>query len=80
MKRFLLNLSTTAFVVLMTMGALDMLEKQNYIIAGVFLFLAFWFPARDELDELFKRRFGVGTDAEADSNIGNEVGSQEKTR
>jgi hypothetical protein len=80
MKRLFLNFSTTAFVLLMTMGALDMLDKQNYIIAGVFLFLAFCFPARDELGAIFKRRFGVGTDAEADSNIGHEGGSQEKVR
>lgn len=78
MKRLFLNLSTTAFVILMTMGALDMLDEQSYILAGVFLFLAFWFPSRDELDELFKRRLRVGMDAEADSNIGHEVRSQEK--
>jgi hypothetical protein len=80
MKRLLLNISTTAGVMLLTMGALSMLESQNYIIAGVFLFLAFWLPAYGELDRLFKRRFGIATDTEAHSKTGKECGSQEKSR
>lgn len=77
MKRLFLNISTTAGVVLFTMGALHMLESQNYIIAGVFLFFAFWLPAYEELDILFKRRFRIGTDAEVNSETGKGVGSDE---
>ena len=74
MKRLFLNISTTAGVVLFTMGALSMLESQNYIMAVVFLFFAFWLPAHDELDALFKRRFGIGTDTETDPKTGEGVG------
>ena len=80
MKRLFLNVSTTALVMLLTMGALDMLEKQNYIIAGVFLFIAILYPAQNELDTLFKRKFGIATDTEADSKTGRGVESQEKNR
>lgn len=77
MKRLFLNFSTTACVVLFTMGALSMLESQNYILAGVLLFLAFWFPAQDELNTQFKRRFGIGTDTDADSKTAKEIGPEE---
>jgi hypothetical protein len=66
MKRLLLNISTTAGVVLLTMGALSMLESQNYIVAGILLCFAFWLPAYGELNTLFKRKFGIGTDTETD--------------
>ena len=80
MKRLFLNISTTAGVVLFTMGALSMLESQNYIMAGVLLFFAFWLPAYDELDRLFKRRYGIGTDTETDPKTGKGVGSEERSR
>ncbi len=79
MKRLLLNVSTTALVMLLTMGALDRLEKQNYIIAGVYLFIAFLFPAQNELDTLFRRRFGIATGTKVDSKTGRGVESQEKS-
>ena len=79
-SRWYLAISTTACVVLFTMGALSMLESQNYIMAGVFLFFAFWVPLQDELDRLFKRRFGIGTDTETDPKTGKGVGSEEKSR
>lgn len=80
MKRLFLNISTTACVVLFTMGALSMLDSQHYILAGVFLFLAFWVPAQDELDTLVKRRFGVGADTETDPKTGKGVGSEQRNR
>jgi hypothetical protein len=80
MKRLFLNFSTTACVVLFTMGALSMLESQNYMMAGVLLFFAFWLPAHDELNTLFKRRIGIGTDTDGDSKTGKGVGSEEKIR
>ena len=78
MKRLFLNISTTAAVVLFTMAALDMLEKENYVMTGVFFLLAFWLPAQNERDTLVKRRFGLGTDTETDPKTGNGVGSEER--
>lgn len=80
MKRLFLNISTTAGVVLFTMGALSMLESQNYILVGVFLLLAFWLPAQEELDILFKQRFAIGPDTEPDSKTAKGAGSEEKSR
>ena len=80
MKRLFLNISTTAGVLLLAMGAHSMLESQHYILAGVFLFLAFWLPAHEELDTLIKRRFGMEADAESDSKTVEEVGSEEESR
>lgn len=61
------------------MGALRMLESQNYIMAGVFLFFAFFVPLLDELNKLFKLKFGPGPDTETgpknDKGVGSEKGS-----
>lgn len=80
MKRLFLNVSTTAGVVLFTMGALSMLESQNSIMAAVLFLFAFWLPAHGELDTLFRRRVGIGTDTEADSKNGKGVNSPKKSR
>lgn len=69
MRRLLLNLSTTAGVVLFTMGALSMIESQNDMMAGVFLLFAFWLPAHDELITLLRRKTGLGKDSDADSEV-----------
>lgn len=61
------------------MGAVTMLESENYIISGLFLFLAFWVPLQDDIDKWFKRKFGIETGAEVDSKTEGEVGSEEAT-
>ena len=57
-NRWTLSISTTAGVILFTMGFLSMLEQQKYLMAGLFLLFAFWLPLQSESvkDKALKRR------------------------
>lgn len=46
-RKFWLSISTTGAVILFTMGALSMIEKDNYWAAAALLFLAFWLPLQN---------------------------------
>lgn len=48
---FFLSISTTAGVILFTMGFLSMLEEESYWMAGLFLLFAFWLPLQSEAIE-----------------------------
>ncbi|MEM8670393.1 MAG: hypothetical protein AAGG48_22905 [Planctomycetota bacterium] len=62
MGRLFLNLSTTAAVVLFTIGALSMVEAGNYVLASVFLFFVFYVPLQDDLDQWVRQRFKLNGD------------------
>jgi hypothetical protein len=57
MNRWWLTISTTAAVVLFTIGAQAALERQSYVLAGVSLLFAFIVPLQSEaLRETLLRR------------------------
>ena len=59
------------------MGALSMLESQNYIAAAIFLFFAFFVPLIDDLNKLFQRKLGDGISSELGPKADREVVSDE---
>jgi len=67
---------------LFTMGALMMLESQNYMLAALFLFFVFFTPLLDEAmrDEVLKPESGTGRDAAIGEQTGTENGSEENRR
>ena len=62
MKRWSLSISTTAFVVLLTLGAYSWLESQNYGMAALALLFAFLMPLQAETmrDKLLLNEFAGG--------------------
>jgi hypothetical protein len=80
MKRLFLNISTTGCVVLFTMGALSMIESENYLMMGVFFFFAFYIPLQEELNPLFMRKFRIDADKEKLPKTCKSVGLEEEGR
>lgn len=62
------------------MAALSMFESQNYMVAAVFLFFAFYMPLLDDLNALFRRKFGIGVDSKIGPETDREVVSEEGNR
>ncbi len=58
MNRWSLSISTTAYVVLLTLGGHMCLESQNYAMAGLALLFAFLWPLQAEAmrDTLLRHR------------------------
>jgi hypothetical protein len=69
--KFWLSISTTGAVILFTMGALSMMEKDHYWAAALFLFFAFWLPlqsgAREDKPNNLSRQNPNYDDAPDDS-------------
>lgn len=80
MKRLFLNISTTGCVVLFTMGALSMIESENYLMMGVFFFFAFYIPLQEELNSLFMRKFRIDAHKEKLPKTCKSVDLEEESR
>ncbi len=64
MNRWWLTISTTAAVLLFTIGAYSALESERYVLAVMFLLFAFYVPLQTEAlrDKILRRKFGVAND------------------
>jgi hypothetical protein len=77
MNRWWLTVSTTACVVLFTMGTYAAIEAQRFAMAGLFLFFAFYLPLQTEAmrDKLLKRDFKMASDGKTVDEPRDAIGS-----
>ena len=65
LNRWWLSISTTSYVVLMMFGTQLMLEQQRYVVAGLFVLIAFLWPLYLEAQRDKILRTGIGAVGEA---------------
>jgi hypothetical protein len=71
-NRWSLSISTTAAVILFTLGASSMLEDQEYWMAGLSILAAFYVPIQSEImrSQLLKREPATKSDNETGNDSG----------